>query len=305
MNNEDIVVTIAIQMHGSVVELDIQDNIFDNVRLFSKAGEFNDTFTNILCDIGVLQKVNKFFQHNLNAPTLNTLEDYISYYQPEYSRFLTRNRVVDQVNLQNISRLFPQVTIDKVFSMDESIFEQMGIYLVSIHRIHSLNSLEYLYPATAKNPSLLKLVELERIADFFGKKMPRLYSNELLDEKYEKQQQNIARSSKYSEQEKQILSENTRSNYYKYLQDWDIELSKNGQTIKSIRMSTLVKLIRHIVGQECKINLLDYSCNSITGILPKHKLPYAQYLQPPDIENQITVNKDYGGAVRRKNIKKM
>ena len=299
MDNEDIVVTIAVQMHGTVAELDIQDNVFDNVRLFSKAGEFKDAFSNLSCDIRVLHKLNIIFQHDLETSTLSVLEDYIKYYQSEYSRFLTEN-VVDEVNLQNISRLFHQITIDKIWSTDESMFERSGIYLVSIHKINAPNSLKYMYPCKNTNSDLLKFTELNRIADFFEKKMPVLYSNELLDQIYENQQKSIEQDFNYSEEEKKILSENVRSNYYKYLQDWDIELSNNNKKIKSIRMSTLVKLIRQIVGQDCKINLLDYSCNSITSVLPKDKLSYAQYLQQhPDIENQI-VYENYGGRESRR-----
>ena len=72
---------------------------------------------------------------------------------------------------------------------------------------------------------------------------------------------------------------------------------QNANQIESIRLSTLVDTIKQIIGHKCKINLLDYSCNSIIRTLPDRDRNNAQYLVSSDIENPA---KRWGGKSTKK-----
>ena len=59
------IITLAIQTHGKVIDLSLSPDtvsIFDDVRLFSKAGEFEDAMSSHAQDQNILVKVNKLFQ---------------------------------------------------------------------------------------------------------------------------------------------------------------------------------------------------------------------------------------------------
>ena len=62
--------------------------------------------------------------------------------------------------------------------------------------------------------------------------------------------------------------------------------------ITTIKLSVLVKLIKQIIGQNCFINLLDYSCNSAARYIPEEQNLSAKYMVPDDIEQG---NKKFGG----------
>ena len=79
---------------------------------------------------------------------------------------------------------------------------------------------------------------------------------------------------------------------------------KNADEIGSIRMSTLVEVVKKIIGGECNINLLDYSCNSATRSLPPQDKANMKYLVKPDIESGES--RSWGGKAKknRKTIKR-
>ena len=73
--------------------------------------------------------------------------------------------------------------------------------------------------------------------------------------------------------------------------DWNINLSSNHTQIEQIRLSKLVEIIKKFIGQNGKINIIDFSCSSISS-----RAPQGATNTPPvhcDIENPI--DSSWGG----------
>ena len=86
-NKGSIIITIAMQLHGRVIELNLSPEktaLFDNVRLFSKAGEFEDVYSNKLGEFHILYKLNELFQKNLQESSIHPIEQYVEYSQPKF-----------------------------------------------------------------------------------------------------------------------------------------------------------------------------------------------------------------------------
>ena len=95
VSNGSIIITIAIQTHGKVIDLNLspdKNNIFKDVRLFSKAGEFVDVVSSPIQDKNILRKVNDIFQTNLNKPSLDSMNEYVKYSHPIYKRFVEESK---------------------------------------------------------------------------------------------------------------------------------------------------------------------------------------------------------------------
>jgi hypothetical protein len=65
-------------------------------------------------------------------------------------------------------------------------------------------------------------------------------------------------------------------------------------------MSVAVQLIKHLIGNDCIINLLDYSCNSPTIYIAPEETYSSTYYKSDDIEQGNNMRTDYGGNKRNK-----
>lgn len=319
-DNNSIIITLAILTHGKVVSLNIESDIFDNVRLFSKSGDFEDVATTHLAERVVLNKVYELFRTDLNEPSINIMKNYVEYSQPKYKSFL-KFMGNDNVNVENVCRLFSNITIDKIFSkivtrppgllstllcfVDYIIPEFQGVFLVSAHRKINNNTYELIYPRDniSKNIDLLDLNNLREFALFFGKELPnlRIYSSQLPSVYlYEEREIAIKNDKTKSEEEKNILIEELHSEIFGIINEWKLTINRG--KIDSIKMSMLVSIIKQIVGTNCNINLLDYSCNSITKYIPKEQKENMRYFEPMDIESGENIF--FGGKKTKRNKKR-
>lgn len=66
-------------------------------------------------------------------------------------------------------------------------------------------------------------------------------------------------------------------------------------------MSVLVDLIKNIVGDECKINLFDFSCSSISIFTPETQLSTKRSVIPDDIDDlEKGISRQWGGKKSKK-----
>jgi len=307
------IITLAIQTHGKVIDLSLSPDtvsIFDDVRLFSKAGEFEDAMSSHAQDQNILVKVNKLFQKDIRGASIDLMNEYVEYSHPIYKQFLEQ-RGHKKTN-DNVCRLFDNVMFDKSLSMntlrDGNRFSCMvdqllnlidpelnGIFVVSVHQKINDNEYQLIYPDVGYNLNLLKIKDFKEFASAFTSDTNVLRSlvdksSNLPTEEY------IRRYDKLIKENNPQLFEEENNRFFELLNKWSITM-QNANQIESIRLSTLVDTIKQIIGHKCKINLLDYSCNSIIRTLPDRDRNNAQYLVSSDIENPA---KRWGGKSTKK-----
>ena len=103
------IITLAIQMHGSVIDLDLspeKNRIFEDVRLFSKVGDFDAAVSSDLAERHILYKVNEMFQRDLTVPTVELINEYVEYSKPKYTNFLRDYGELNEKRRQNVCRQF-------------------------------------------------------------------------------------------------------------------------------------------------------------------------------------------------------
>ena len=325
MNCIDIgskIVTLAIQMHGSVINLDLSDDevdIFQNVRLFSKAGDFDPVFSSDLAERHILYKVNEMFQKDLTVPTVELINEYAEYGKPKYKNFLSDFSELNETRSQNVCRLFENIIYDKALSTEEDedsgffncIMNRLippfqGFFVVSIHEKIGENSFELLYPKKKdkQNLNLLLLNDFIQFANICGNELPDLkkYSNILPSYKeFIDVDKKIENDHTLTTEQKELRIEQMKEDFYQLISRWNLTIK--GNTIESIKLSVMINFIKNIVGPTCKINLLDYSCNGVSMFIPKNQLPNKQYM----IENEMEqgYSKNWGGKRRSKKHHKL
>lgn len=322
LNDNGYLVTIALQMHGKVIDLNLTpetQNIFNDVRLYSQSGDFRDVLSTPLNDTSILSKLNEIFQKKLDKPSLNSIDEYIEHMGPKYKSFL-ESRAPEEYSKEDrekVCRQFSNIIFDKSLSTstssDDSIIscileklmpEFHGIFLVSIHK-KKTNNIEYklIYPTNSQeNLDLLNINNFKKFANIFNKNLPDLkkISFELPVSEYIKREKVIEEDNNLTKEEKKQLMEQQKREFYEILSNWDITIKDN--KIESIRMSTLTKLIKDIIGKNSFINLFDYSCSSITKYLPEEQRYHKKYLETSNIENPPY--RSWGGRGRGKIKKK-
>jgi len=290
--NDILVVTIVIQMHGTVITYDLTPeiaNTFDNVRLLCKAGGLKEYVSGqtglpgITEEFMLVTNLREIFGKDINETTYNIIKD-------------ARTGI-----------LIGNITFDKTLSRSSgSNWDYtnllQGIYLLSIHKGKKI-----IYPKpNEKVINLLKIRDLERLAYFFNSKVPKLEDVSIPfpnQEIYIEEENIVNNDKKLSNVEKEEKIEEIRQQFMRLLYKWDLTLDKNGN-IEEIKLSYLVKLVKEILGDQIVVNLLDYSCNAPTSFISKKQSSQYAMDQQYDIERGFS-NSEYGGRKRKKNkIKK-
>jgi hypothetical protein len=318
-NIGSLIVTIAIQMHGKVINLNLTpetQKIFNNVRLYSHAGDFKDVISTPFDDYNVLPDLDKLFQKNLNESSLNVINEYIYYSQPKYKSFL-QSRVSDEYNEEDrekVCRLIHNINFDKSLStttltddnfinclFEKFNYEFTGIFIVSIHEKVDEDNFTLIYPLLSdesktkklsnknildKNLNILKIENIKKLATLFNKEISLDFIKEsfIIPVQDYLNREKIIKSSEYSQEEKNKLLLQQKNEFYQILKNWKITM-KDESTIQQIKMSKLIEIIKSIFGENCVINLFDYSCNSATKYLPDEDRYNMKYLFSSDIEN--------------------
>ena len=317
-----IIVTIAIHCHGTVIQLDMpyeRQRVFRNVRLFSKAGDFDPVYVELSRDRNPvdLREVSNIFAKDLNDSAIDLINEYASEYKSIYKNILERAEPFMSYpteKIENICRTFHNITFDKSLSTSESgiscvlryIFPELtGVFVISIHEKTHPNTYKLLYPEKITPPekllNLLNLKDFQYFGNFFGKEIPNLRerSTELNVENILSRINRIDKDKNLNEIEKEDLIKKLYAEYYHVINNWDITIKND--IITEIRLSYLVRLIKDLVGDNCKMNIFDYSCNEITKTLPESQKAYQKYVVTSDIENPP---ENWGGRKRGRLHKK-
>ena len=281
-----LIVTIAIQMHGSIFTFDLSNetsNIFENVRLLCGAGGFKTYKTNFVEEFVLVKRLKKIFARDIDET----------------------KSMFDILQEMKNGMVIGNITFDKTLSigsyLDGGFLD--GVYLISIHRGKKL-----IYP---KNPNdtinLLNVTNLNRLSSIFKTTMPnieQLSSNFPNVKFYIDQENNINKNSKITADEKINQIEEIRRQLYNSISNWSLTLDYFKKNIEIIKLSVLVKIVKDIISRDCVINLLDYSCSNPSKIIPNEQNTLSKYATPYDIEQGIPNTKLGGKKKRIKSYKK-
>ncbi len=286
-NNPDnfLVLTILIQMHGKVFDLELtpkKARIFDDVRLLCGAKDFVDYESTAGAELTRVSWLKQYFTHDLNESTYDMLKK-------AQSGSLIDNITYDKT----LSSVIDEPTwMDRI----SPITRVQGIYLLSIHKGRKL-----VYPKEDKELfNFLNIEDLNKLALKFGTEVPQIIheSTPLPNQKMYIDEEYIVKndvSLETKEKEKRI--QDIKNQFYRNLHNW--QLTVEGNKILSIKLSTLVDLVKRIIDRPCFINLLDYSCNSISNYIPQTQKTLAKYAFQTDIESG-TANTTFGGKKKRR-----
>lgn len=286
--NNKLVVTIAIQMHGSIFTYELTNetsNIFENVRLLCGAGGFKNYQTNFVEELVLVESLKNYFAHDIDESksTFDMLQE-------------TKNGTV-----------ISNITFDKILSVGSYLDVGGyidGVYLISIHRGKKL-----MYPTNPNdNINLLNLTDLNRLSTMFKTTMPNIeqLSSNFPDVKiYIDEINNINKNSNLIQNEKTIKIEEIRKQLYNSIGNWNLTLGYFRKKIEIIKLSVLIKIVKDIISHDCIINLLDYSCNKPSNIIPNEQNTLAKYaIMPHDPEQGISNTKLGGKKYFRKGNRK-
>ena len=175
-----IIPTFAIITHGSIIEANLsseKQNIFKNARLFSLAGDVQESHHSIDDENTFLQNLNDLFQMDLDVPTSDIIEQYSNNIRPAYQDKIQSMNMTN-MNSKNVCRIFDNITIDKIlgrgapasglfYKMMECIMPPIiGVFLISIHKKISDNQFTLLYPSAGDPPSNLNLFNIKDFTTF-------------------------------------------------------------------------------------------------------------------------------------------
>ena len=319
------IVTLALVTHGLVINLDLSletSKIFENVRFFSKPGDFTLANSSILEEHNILNKINTLFQKDLTNPTSDLLQEYIDYSKPKYKSYLKFRGELTPENSEKVCSQFSNITYDKLLSVEEDFFTQFarglfnmitcnpngsqGIFVVSIHEKYQYdNNYILLYPNSetrnTRNLNLIYLSDFNEFARILGKELPDLrdFSTILSSQHFREEEETIQKNHMLTDEEKQIRIKQIRDQFFRILGEWNIQLAPSNRRIENIKLSFLIELIKDIVGRnECKINLFDFGCNGITDYVPEGQMLNKQYMVADDIEQGSC--RSWGGKKKNK-----
>ncbi len=294
IDDNKLIVTLAVVMHGSVFTLDLSDettNIFQNVRLLCGSGGFLTYETDFINALVLNKRLRTYFARDID----------------------NASSTFSMLGESKSSMLIGNVTFDKVFSTSTSDSNMMayfsfntyfeGIFLISVHKGKKL-----IYPSEQNEfLNLLLIKDLIKISQIFNTQVPILNdfsSNFPNIEKYLNEENSIKKS-KLSENQKSIKLEEIKNRLTNILNNWNLTLDSSGKKIEIIKMSALVELIKILISENCIINLLDYSCNSLSKFVPEEQKPNLKYTMKYDIEQGLP-NTKLGGKKyhRHKKTKK-
>jgi len=260
METDDLlIITILIQTHGSVISFELDDEtsaIFENVRLFCKAGDYLDYQSNLAEELFLVGELQKYFAKDIKS----TLYDI---FQSSKTGIL-----LDNVNFdKSLTTVGESGWMD---ILDPSIYLQ-GIYLLSIHQNKKL-----VYPLNPKEKPInfMSVKDLHKLASIFQTQVPNLddlstpFPNQTI---YIEEEMRVHENSSFSKKEKEEKTEQIREQFFIALDHWQLTLQDDHKKITNIKLSTLIYLAKTLIGKPCYIQLLDYSCHSTSKYMPKQR----------------------------------
>ena len=293
------IITIAVMMHGVVIETELSDekqNIFNNTRLFSLAGDFSKVGLgeNIL-RANHLNTLNSVFRRDLpDSGTSDVMDKFAERVRPKYALYI--KSFFDDLSTENICQIFETISFDKALGscIPKDISSRImqcispdivGIYVISVHEKINANTIKIIYPLDPRvsNLDLLNPMDFIEFAGIFDKDGESIL-NDILAKKTPWPIYHISPDDTYKAQ----------------LDEWNITFSDGGLlnpigNISHFRLSYLVDIIKKIVDPDnpntCKINIFDYSCSN--------RAPIASY-KPKKVLKKVINTTKYKAAARAK-----
>ena len=283
--------------HGQVIKLNVspeKQKIFENVTLLSLAGDFVETGLgpNDLRN-NHRTYLNKTFQQNLNNTTRSVMQTAADRIRPAYRNYM---EAFFGQSAENSCKIFDNIQYDKAFGkgidgfLDRMIQcilpEVFGIFVISVHKKINETTLKLIYPENNTQPklNLLEHGDLIKFAEIFNTD-----GNTIID-----------RLKNASRPWRPIADISpTDENQIKQIQNWKVTMTPS-RDISHIRLSYLIEIIKDIVGHDnCKMNIIDYSCSPISHFVSDAERINAQYMKEGDIETP-SVTPPFGGKNARK-----
>jgi hypothetical protein len=179
------IITIVVMMHGVVIETEIsgeKQNIFNNTRLFSLAGDFSQVG---LGDSSLrenhLNTLNSVFRRDLpDSSTSEVMDKFAERVRPKYALYI--KSFFDDLSTENICQIFETISFDKALGscipadISSRIMQCIspdivGIYVISVHEKINANTIKLIYPLDpgVSNLDLLRPVDFIEFAGIFDK----------------------------------------------------------------------------------------------------------------------------------------
>jgi hypothetical protein len=259
METEPLIVTVLIQMHGKVINVSLDNEkkeLFRNVKLLCKAEGFKDYDSKLGKEISLSGKITNIYRKEVGKNADETFG------------MAQKGKIVDNIKYDKL--LTAYLDDSNMFNLLETITKRyQGVYLVSIHRGNKL-----VFPENDdyRQFNLLNVDTLNELAQRFNGRLPILdnFNDELPNqEDYIKLIDDVNNNTAYTDEQKELEIEGLKKSYVNAINNWTLKLNSRGN-IQMLKLSTLVDILKGVIGEKFFINIIDYSCNSITTFMPKN-----------------------------------
>jgi hypothetical protein len=278
-NSSNLVVTVAVIMHGQTTNLDLKPEVatlFDNSRLYQLSGKFAKARQVALMFTGTIPYLRDSFRRDLTGrTTYDLIQEYMDQTNDKYKEIEVD---AGDVPAEGMGTLYEPITFDKVLRTYSSILIKdygnereipdskddniTNIHVISVHE-KTNNGLRLVYPLPQHANQRINLLFLKDIADL------GMYFG------------------------KSDLAQHVVDQFHR----------EGIQTkIRKLRMSTIMKILKYVLGTGIYTNLFDYSCSVLSLDMSEKEKKFAQYMKEGDIETGAM--RSYGGRRRSRKIKR-
>jgi hypothetical protein len=299
-NVSQLVATICIYGHGRTEILEINSNtanIFNNTRLYTLGSKCGSVTGSAYIETRTLNYLRKKFQTDLvNKTTFDVLKEYQEKTSETYKEYFPEE------NIKDIGQLYNPITFNKIIGNDGGGINgwYQGIYLVSIHEmIKTDNMLKLIYPLPNHEEDLIDLFKLSDIQTLIGY-LREYFENRSIQDPVPELINNAKNT--FPDINTLLFRESWDDKKKRFFESPTSLYYIEGNNIRLIRMSELVKLLKSILGVDTKINIMDYTCNNFSNTASEQdKEKILRYKHPADIESGQ--DKSFGGKGKRKTKK--
>ena len=241
-NNGDdtLIITIAIITDGCIINLDTEQNKYD-LRYYSATGDQTNTCDGTLMDRSIYnQDLIKYFRQDNPSGKINS-NDTINEI-PYYFDDMPYDKLIGKPENQGfISDCIS--TIAPIFTGNTPV----GIWLISVHKEQTIEKnkqlikkYEYIYPTDKEQYiNLLNVAGFDKFNQIIGKNKFSLITELIKNDKPIPKDENNIRN----------------------FHQWNVQLDNKKERINLIRLSYLFDLIKKMAGNNCKLNVYDYTCS--------------------------------------------
>ena len=311
------VVTILIIAHGSIVDLDLNNeytDIFQNVKLYSYAGGINDSVISVSREKNIKRELDNLFQKELTSLTSPILEEYAKTQKTTYRKILEKEEDIE--DKENICQVINNITYDKIIGtymcstssifsyISSTCFGNYNIYIISIHEAISPNNYKLIFPLSLEDKRRNNIENLDNLRyiskNFFGKNLIDLKQFSSDFPVYRIEEEKIKLLSEEESVKKQLIQE-LKQKVKMETNNYMITVIRN--KIENIKLSVLVEIIKQMIGDNCYINLFDYTCNTVSHHIDDKTIKKtAEAFLPSKISSPYAPTEESRGQVMNRDI---